>query len=180
MDRGFLICSREPDKLGIRIQVESEWGMVERDLNDIQTVQRILERFPGAKMRDDSIHVKIRRSSKNDPGRIVLLSERVNQFVKVLTELSYIPYVHVELIGRWNHHGEARESIENPAEYRPDYDIVLLPFTRLSKWDYYLPEDLSNVISNEIRLPDQPITKRSMVSLLGEYESGKKWGLALF
>lgn len=173
MDRGFLICSREPDKLGIRIQVESEWGMVERDLNDIQTVQRILERFPGAKMRDDSIHVKIRRSSKNDPGRIVLLSQRVNQFVKVLTELSYIPYVHVELIGRWNHHGEAKESIENPAEFRPDYDIVLLPFTRLSKWDYYLPEDLSNVISNEIRLPDEPITKKSMVSLLGEYESGK-------
>jgi hypothetical protein len=87
--------------------------------------------------------------------------------VKVLIELPYTPDVHVELIHRWGQpDGNARESIPNPVEYHPDYDIVLMPFARLSNWTYYLLEDLSIVIANETKLSDQPIAMRSMVSLL--------------
>ncbi|KAJ5371348.1 uncharacterized protein N7496_007440 [Penicillium cataractarum] len=166
----FLICPREPDKLGIRLQLESRWTIVERDLYDIQTVRNVLEHFPRPEMRGNKIYVDIQSSYSNDPGRIILLSERVNKLVQVLKELSYIPSVHVELIGRWHHqNGKARESIHNFEEYRPDYDIVLLPFTRLSDWDYYLPDDLSTVISNETKLSNEPIARRSMVSLLREH-----------
>lgn len=166
----LLIGSREPDILGMGLQLESRWTIFQRDLYDIQTVRNILENFPRPDMRDDKIYIDVRCSRNSDPGRIILLSERVNKLVQVLTELSYIPPVHVELIGRWYHHnGKARESIQNSDEYRPDYDIVLLPFTRLSDWDYYLSDDLSTVISNETKLSNEPIARRSMVSLLREH-----------
>ena len=55
--------------------------------------------------------------------------------MKVPIDLSYVPCVHVELVGRRNHHGKVRESIENSDNHSPDYDIVLLTFTQLSKCD---------------------------------------------
>lgn len=104
-------------------------------------------------MRDDSIKVRILGSSRADPGRIILLSKRVNRFVKALTKLSSPPRGNVELTGKWLAHGkQARQSIEDPAAYRCDHDIVLLPFTSLPNWDYFLSEDLSALISEEIEL----------------------------
>lgn len=171
MIRVFVICSKEPDKLGIRMKVESRRVTIQRDVEDIQTTRNILEHFPRALMRDDTVYVNIRPSKRNDPGRIVLLSDRVNMFVNLLTESSYTPRVHVELVGRWCQlDGKARESIPNPVECRLDYDIVLMPFTRLSNWTYYITEDLSAFIANEIKPFNEPIAKRSMVSLLREHD----------
>jgi hypothetical protein len=47
MARGFLICSKEPDTVGIRMQLTSRWVTIERDLDNIQTTRKILEHFPG-------------------------------------------------------------------------------------------------------------------------------------
>lgn len=189
MKRTFMICSQEPDKPGIEYRIKSRWFKVDRFLDDIQTTQRNIEHFPCAKMRDDSIRVKIQRSSRDDPGKIVLLSERINRFVKALTELTNPPPGRVELTGKWLVHGKVRQSIEDGAAYRCDHDIVLLPFTRLPNWDYILPEDLSALISEEIELSpfthlsnwehslsddlsNEPTAKRSMLSLLREHGPG--------
>jgi hypothetical protein len=189
MKRSFMICSQEPDKPGIGFRIKSRCFKVDRISDNIQTTQRILEHFPCAKMRDNSIRVRIQHSSRADPGRIILLSERVNKFVKALTELSNPPLGRVELTGKWVVHGKAkaRQSIEDPAAYRCDHDIVLLPFTRLPNWDYILPEDLSALISEEIELSpfthlsnwdhylsddllsNEPTAKRSMLSLRREH-----------
>ncbi|KAJ5900596.1 uncharacterized protein N7473_004666 [Penicillium subrubescens] len=125
-------------------------------------------------MRDDTVYAGIRPSNSNDPGRIILLSERVNKFIKLLTELSYTPCVPVGLIWRWCHHdGKAKESIRNPIEYRPDYEIVLMPFTQLSNWGYSISEDLSTVIVNESKLSKEPVAKRSMISLLRKHDPNR-------
>jgi hypothetical protein len=78
----------------------------------------------------------------------------------------------VDLLGGWHHHdGKARESIGNSDDYSPVYNIpfFLLPFMQLSGWDYYLSADLSTIISNETRISNEPIARRSMVSLLTEH-----------
>jgi hypothetical protein len=179
--RSFLICSKEPDNLGIRMQLESSWVTIERDLDNIQTTRNILEHFPSALMWDDTVYIDILPSNNNDPGRIILLSERVTMFVKLLTELSYTPYVHVGLMLRWcAHDGKARESVPNPADYRPDYDIVLMPFTRLSNWSYHIPHHLSTLIANESKLSNEPIAKRSMISLMREHGSEDQYRLNIF
>lgn len=52
------------------------------------------------------VSVRILGSSRADPGRIILLSKRVNRFVKALTKLSSPPRGNVELTGKWLAHGK--------------------------------------------------------------------------
>lgn len=42
-----------------------------------------------------------------------------------------------------------RRSIPCTVGYRPDHDIGILPFTRLSSWEFNLPTELYALISNE-------------------------------
>lgn len=61
---------------------------------------------------------------------------------------------------------ESKGKYPNPVEHRPDYDIVLMTFTRLSDWGFSTSDDLSTVIANDGKLSSEPFAQRSMISPL--------------
>lgn len=114
-------------------------------LKDIDEVRDHLNKFPLGRMRDDCLHVEIPPSTRRDPGRIIQLWQKTNELVNILTALPQVPHVRVRLLGTWHQRGKPMESIKYTDGYRPDYEIVLLPFTRLRSWDCILPRTLYNM-----------------------------------
>ena len=119
------------------------------DLESKSDTQRHIASLPYNKLRDSYLFIEIRPSSRHDPGQIIHMWQKLNYIVDILQELPHPPRVRISLLGRWAVQKRTRESIKYIKGYRPDHDIVMLPFTRLSRWEYSLPSDLSNVISHE-------------------------------
>lgn len=66
-----------------------------------------------------------------------------------MENLSRSPSVRVRLINNWHTPQKAKQSLWHPREFRPDHDIVIIPFTRLSHWSYSIPAGLSDTLSTE-------------------------------
>ena len=132
-------------------------------LKDSSSMRRHLESFPFA--RTDPAPLHIHPSCGLNPGRTICLWTKINDLIKTLQRLPYIPSVKLRLRGDWVSEGKARCTFKSRAMYRPDHDLAIVPFTRLPRWDYDLPEELSNVISQE---PEG--TQHSMVYKLEKHK----------
>lgn len=121
------------------------------DLKDEEAVREHLSIFPCAKLREPRVHVELRRSSIQDPGRIIQLWQKTNTFVDILQNQQRPPQIRVRFAEKWQKLGKARASIPHQKGYRPDHDIAILPFTRLpkSQWDYFIYDELDAAISGE-------------------------------
>ncbi|KAJ5203776.1 uncharacterized protein N7498_004655 [Penicillium cinerascens] len=125
-------------------KIHAQW-----DLESKGDTQRHIASLPFDKLRDSYLFIEIRPSSRHDPGQIIQMWQKLNYIVDIIQELPQPPCVRISLLGRWTVQKRTRESIKYTKGYRPDHDIVMLPFTRLSRWEYSLPSNLSKVISRE-------------------------------
>lgn len=136
-------------------KIHAQW-----DLESKSDTQRHIASLPYDKLRGSHLSIEIRPSSNIDRGQIIQLWQKLNHIVDILQELPHPPRVRISLHGGWTFQNRTRESIKYTKGYRPDHDIVMLPFTRLSRWEYRLPPDLSTVISHESGNPEHSLLYR--------------------
>lgn len=116
------------------------------DVKDKNISQKVLSNFPFHRAQKPEISVKIQSVSPKDHGQIVQLWQTVNGLVDILVTLQHPPHVRVKLKGRWHLHEKPKQHCLKHDTYVPDHDIAILPFSRLSWWDYSLPADFNAII----------------------------------
>lgn len=133
------------------------------DLKDMAEVERHFQSFRHRKPR---LYVKISAPSRRDPGQIVLLWQKANALVDLLSP-KHQPRrrglrITIELGRGWHCRGKLKESIKSREHYHPDVDIAVLPFCRLApKWRVLIclvDNSLSAALKNE------PASRRSELS----------------
>lgn len=138
-------------KRWISIRATCRWLDVEWNVKDKKRAQRILSDFPFYKTRGQTISVQILSASYDRPAEceMIRLCRTIDGFVDTLTALRHPPHVSVALIGVWTLRGKPIRNIYWTKRYIPDHDAVILPFTRLPRWDYSMPTDLHAIILKE-------------------------------
>lgn len=131
----------------ITIGMSIRKSRVQWSLRDKIAMAKHLSSFPFARTDPAQLHIHLFPTSRSDPARIICLWMKVNDLVETVQSLPYIPPVKVWLEGNWLSGSKARWTFRDSAIYRPDYDIAIIPFIRLSRCEYVLPENLSNLIS---------------------------------
>lgn len=128
------------------IRLESRAVEIEWTLRNRADAERHFQNFPHSKT---TMKVHISCPDQTDPGQLVLLWQKLNALVDLLIPTTG-PTIELALNGpwrsadppaRWRLHrdifyeiGGLQESIQFGPRYRPDYDIVILPFLRLRLW----------------------------------------------
>ena len=128
--------------------IDIEWALRNR-----ADAERHFQNFPHPKT---TMIVHINRPNPTDPGKLVLLWQKINALSELLIPISR-PDIKLVTNGPWRsphppaswgsdgdlfyQMGGLQESISFGARYCPDYDIVMLPFLRLGLW----VEDPTNV-----------------------------------
>lgn len=124
------------------------------ELKNIDAVHSHLHSFPWAKA-GTKMFVNILPPPEGDPGQMVQIWQKVNQLVDTLKTMRFAPFVRVGLLEDWSNDGKPQESITYTNGYRPDHDIAIVPFTRLSNWYCRISPAYSATISTERELPEE-------------------------
>ncbi|CAI7576677.1 unnamed protein product [Penicillium glandicola] len=124
------------------------------ELKNIDAIRNHLHTFPWAKV-GGKMPVNIVPPQQEDPGQIVQIWQKVNQLVDILKTMSSPPSVWVSLLEDWSRDDKPQESVAYTNGYRPDHDIAIIPFTRLSNWCYQIPPAYSATIMTEQELPEK-------------------------
>ncbi|KAJ5086740.1 hypothetical protein NUU61_008047 [Penicillium alfredii] len=131
------------------------------DLKDVETARRHLHNFPHARTPRKQIVVN-NFPSQDDPGQIVQLWQRINQFIDIIKKLPFVPHLRVMLEKSWYREGKPIESIKYPTGCRPDQDIVVMSFLRLSDWCFSVSPQYGTMITNEPDLSDASLLHKTI------------------
>ncbi|CAG7938173.1 unnamed protein product [Penicillium nalgiovense] len=120
---------------------EIKWALRNRE-----DAERHFQNFPHSKM---TMIVHINRPNPTDPGQLVLLWQKTNALADLLIPITRAN-IKLAANGPWRspnppaswgsdrdlfyQMGGLQESIPFGPKYRPDYDIIMLPFLRLGLW----------------------------------------------
>ncbi|KAJ5237679.1 hypothetical protein N7489_007770 [Penicillium chrysogenum] len=124
------------------------------ELKNIEAIRCHLHTFPWRKIRGE-MFVNISPPPQEDPGQVVQIWQKVNQLIDALNTAPSAPSVWVSLLEDWSRDEKPQESITYTNGYRPDHDIAIIPFVRLSNWYYRIPPAYSATIATERDLREE-------------------------
>jgi hypothetical protein len=116
-----------------------------RFLKNDDAIRTHIHNFPFGHLSESRLQVSISHPYGGDPGQIIKLWQSINRFVDILKTSPRIPYVSIQLVGKWHDERSPKQSIRDLRSnhrYRYDHDIALLPFTILPKWDCQMTPEL--------------------------------------
>lgn len=153
----FSIAIRDSDRMirkyWMKFEVFSKKLHATQEMIDKIAARRRFSRFPFSKVQKPHFEIRIEPPKTRDAAPIFQLWLKINSVISFFDDLSYPPYVHVRFMDDWLQDGLPRHSIHlaplRMNGYWVDHDILILPFTCLSKWHYTLPADLSDAIRDD-------------------------------
>lgn len=119
------------------------------DLKGFDMIQSYLHNCRYWRVTGKPIEVEIFPPYPEDRGIIVGLWRDINQFIDILQAAPFTPCVRVALVMKWHENGEPLQVTGYHKHPRADYDIVLLPFTRLSSFMVHVTPSLRTALENE-------------------------------
>ncbi|KAJ5813794.1 uncharacterized protein N7503_000544 [Penicillium pulvis] len=122
------------------------------DLKGFDMIQSYLHNSRYWRVTGKPLQVEILPPYPEDRGIIVGLWRDINQFIDILQDAPYTPCVRVALVMKWHENGDPLQVTGYHKLPRADYDIVLLPFTRLSSFMVHVPPPLRIALENEPNL----------------------------
>lgn len=124
------------------------------ELKTIEAVRNHLHTFPWRRI-GGKMFVNISPPPQEDPGQILQILQKVNQLIDTVNTTPSAPSVWVSLLEDWSRDQKPQESITYTHGYRPDHDIAIIPFTRLSNWYYRIPPVYSATLATERELREE-------------------------
>lgn len=115
----------------VDMDISTKRLIVKRELKNDEALRRHIHNFPHDRIPKRGLGVYITHPSRIDPGQMVQTWHTINRLVDVLNTLPRIPYLYIQLTGKWHDEKEPKQSTEDrrPCYLRRyDRDIALLPF----------------------------------------------------
>ncbi|KAJ5560197.1 hypothetical protein N7513_002596 [Penicillium frequentans] len=135
------------DELSVEVSFKRQ--SYRNDLKGFDIIQSYLHNSRYWRATGKPLEVEIFPPYPEDRGMIVGLWRNINQFIDILQAAPYTPNVRVTLVMKWHENGKPLQSTGYHKLPRADYDIALLPFTRLSSCMVHVPPSLRTALENE-------------------------------